>query len=365
MMAPAGSSGDLRIAVGFGDTTVVSILGELDAASAPELAAVLDGLVERGHGRISLQCDELTFIDAAGLGTLVAAQRRAGSSSGVIRVRGLSEPAYRIFEITGLIELFQAQRHEEASAPEGTDAGDPDRLALLASRLAADSARADVLADTLAHIATLAPKLIAHCDGASVTLRRGERLVTAAASDETVRHLDGVQYAERAGPCVDASDVGVQIHAPALAEERRWVPFTAAARRRGMASVLSTPLTADDQPNGALNLYSRTPDAFPAADQDLASAFAALAAMLLDRPDETTADQFDAPIRDALVSRDVIARAQGVLMERHGLGAGGAFERLLHDSIRSSTPLRVRARDVVEGTQTGPIPPEPEAPSNG
>ena len=46
----------------------------------------------------------------------------------------------------------------------------------------------------------------------------------------------------------------------------------------------------------------------------------------------------------ALTGQDVIGQAKGILMERHGIGADEAFERL----VAMSQPTNVKVRDVAE-----------------
>ena len=359
-MSAAAVSAPFGVSVRHADGAVVAVSGELDMVSAPALAAVLDALVARGHERITVECDDLSFIDAYGIRPLVAAQHQIVASNGEIHVQGLSDLAYRVFETTGLVELLHAQRRN--LQPEAPENGETDRLALQVAGLAAESERAEELVTLLSQIIALAPVIIGPCDGASVTVRRGDHLITAAASDETVRFLDRAQYTDSGGPCVDATNQGIQIHAPDLGDERRWRPFTAQAQEHAMQSVLSSPLTARGQSTGALNLYSRTPGAFLVADRTRASAFAALVAVVLQPHGETSADRFGARISDALASRDAISQAQGVLMERLGVHAEDAYEILLRDSVGTSRPLRRHALDLIEETEERAAEPERKEP---
>src|SRR5947207_15768462 len=53
-------------------------------------------------------------------------------------------------------------------------------------------------------IVSLALSVIRDADGASVSLARGGGVVTANATSEMVRELDGATYDEVRGPCIDA-----------------------------------------------------------------------------------------------------------------------------------------------------------------
>ena len=351
--------------IGFGDGAVVAVTGELDIAATPDLAAVLDALIDRGHPSLTIDASELRFIDASGLGVLAAAHARLAGAGGEIRVRGASPMAYRLFEITELTDVLHVECVDpnERREPNDTRQGDP--VAWQASRLAADSARADALADVLSRLAVLIPEIITACDGVSVTLRRPDYFMTAAASDDRARELDNIQYAVRQGPCLDAATTGAQTHAPLLADEQRWQSFTPHARERGIESILSSPLIVNDELAGALNLYSSTPESFEPIHQGVASLFAAQAALLLHEPDDpATSHEFDERVHDALASRDVIAQAQGILMERLDVDANAAFVTLRRDSVRTSVPLRVQAGDIVAETQERSTPTPPNGPAN-
>jgi hypothetical protein len=94
-----------------------------------------------------------------------------------------------------------------------------------------------------------------------------------------------------------------------------------------MHAVLSSPLLANGWPVGALNLYSRTPGAFGAKDRNRASVFAAEASVLLsDMGVDDTAEQLGRRLTEALETRELVALAQGVLMERHSISTNAAYE---------------------------------------
>lgn len=53
-------------------------------------------------------------------------------------------------------------------------------------------------------------------------------------------------------------------------------------------------------------------------------------------------------LRCALVSRDIIGQAKGILMERFQIDAAAAFDLLVELSQHSNTPVAVIARKVIE-----------------
>ena len=106
---------------------------------------------------------------------------------------------------------------------------------------------------------------MAAADGVSVSLRRNGRLSTVAASDQVILDMDTYQYATGEGPCIDASVEGRRFQTQSLADETRWPAFTPKAHSLGISAILSTPLTASQEPVGALNIYSHRPSVFGTA----------------------------------------------------------------------------------------------------
>ena len=71
--APDGFSAS--IATGD-DSCVVSLSGELDMASAPELAHALLSLPDPGPAEVVVDFSDLSFVDSSGIAVLIEAQHR-------------------------------------------------------------------------------------------------------------------------------------------------------------------------------------------------------------------------------------------------------------------------------------------------
>jgi anti-sigma B factor antagonist len=78
-----------------GDT--ITVTGELDLATAPELQALLDGI--EGPDTVTVDLGATTFVDSQGLATLTAAKQRL---DGRLRIIGAQDNVRRVFEITKL-----------------------------------------------------------------------------------------------------------------------------------------------------------------------------------------------------------------------------------------------------------------------
>jgi anti-anti-sigma factor len=81
-----------------GPLAIVTLAGELDMASAPQLAACL----AEQTADVRVDCSDLEFIDSSGLQVFVVAHRLLASRGRQLVISGLSEQCRRPFEITKL-----------------------------------------------------------------------------------------------------------------------------------------------------------------------------------------------------------------------------------------------------------------------
>lgn len=91
-----------------GDVTVVSVAGEIDVFSAPELDAELSRQIAV-PGRTPLvlvDLDEVKFMDSTGLGVLVKALTGVREASGQLELVVTSENILKLFRITQMSEVF-------------------------------------------------------------------------------------------------------------------------------------------------------------------------------------------------------------------------------------------------------------------
>jgi len=80
---------------------IVAVGGEIDIATAGQLRDQLYALAT-GSRPLIADLDQATFIDAAGLGALVGASRRAAQHGARLQVVCARPQIRRLFELTGL-----------------------------------------------------------------------------------------------------------------------------------------------------------------------------------------------------------------------------------------------------------------------
>ena len=151
---------------------------------------------------------------------------------------------------------------------------------------------------------------------------------------------------------MDNSVTGHWFHLEPFDHETRWPAFAPRANKPGINAVLSTPLVAQSQPVGQLDINSRTEAAFTAKDQELASLFATEAsAILTDAGAAVSDDRLARRQREELAARKVAALAEGVIMEREGVGQHDTVTTLQRFSLRAGHPLIEQTEDVVAMTR--------------
>jgi anti-sigma B factor antagonist len=91
------------------DPAVVTLEGELDLATAPQLRERLVELTECGVIDIVLDLTMLEFIDSTGLSVLVLVFNRTKAAGGSTVLRNPSHSVMRLLEITGLVTLFAVE----------------------------------------------------------------------------------------------------------------------------------------------------------------------------------------------------------------------------------------------------------------
>lgn len=198
------------------------------------------------------------------------------------------------------------------------------------------------------------------CDHAAISIvRRRGGIETVAATDDVPQRVDDIQYDTGQGPCLNAISTHETFMIDDLASDDRWPAFSRRAfEETGVRSMLSFRLFVREDTIGALNLYSREPDAFDEHGSAVGTVLAAHAAIALSAAQEhERAEQLE----DALRTNREIGMAMGVLMGRGGVTQDQAFATLRRASQYLHRKLRDVAAEVVE---TGQLPERPHQPEH-
>ncbi|MEV4639682.1 GAF domain-containing protein [Actinoplanes sp. NPDC049548] len=134
----------------------------------------------------------------------------------------------------------------------------PGDLAGAVAALAGTPDFASIVDRRLADIARLTAQRVAPASYASITALHGWSPVTVSVSEELIREVDEAQYADDAGPCLEALRTGTPVAVPDTAATVQWPGFHEAAPRLGLRASVSLPLYAGrGEPIAVLNVYGR------------------------------------------------------------------------------------------------------------
>jgi GAF domain-containing protein len=206
---------------------------------------------------------------------------------------------------------------------------------------------------TLRRIADLARQTVVGAVDVSVTMLDGGRPVTSVFTGELAAYLDERQYESGFGPCIEAALTGATITIPDTSDSAVHPDFARAAFRHGVTHAVSVGLPVERHCIGALNVYGAGGGGFDREAVEAVTAFAEYAAVAAANANiHASTATLARNLERALDSRAVIDQAKGVLMARHGIAAGAAFDLLSEHSQRSNRKLREIAAELVAGTQS-------------
>jgi anti-sigma B factor antagonist len=108
-----------------GQGMILTVGGEVDLATAPQLHAKLIDLLEVGEaGSILVDLSPVAFMDSTGLAVLLAADRRAQAGGRTIRLVCPAGPVRRVFRLTGaekVLSIHSSLVEAEAAQDANTD----------------------------------------------------------------------------------------------------------------------------------------------------------------------------------------------------------------------------------------------------
>lgn len=203
--------------------------------------------------------------------------------------------------------------------------------------------------------------------GAGITVvERDGQLSSRAPSAPWVAELDLRQSQLEEGPCVAATADSARGSTAAVTTPgpqtmilvtdmsaqglTLWPRWAAEALDAGVGSLMAVTMAPPDGGTAALNLYADIPDAFDLAAQLAAEAFAGQIAVGL------FGSRRSADLTTALINRDVIGQAKGILIARLSVTGEQAFRILVRASQDTNIKLADVARWLVTDAEQNPGP---------
>ncbi len=136
---------------------------------------------------------------------------------------------------------------------------------------------------------------------------------------------------------------GRHIMVPNVLEEKQY-RYPELARKTGLASLLSVPLTSRDKVIGTINIYTRDQRNFTEEEVGFVKVVAGQAAIAIENA-RLMSETLD--MKRTLETRKLVERAKGILQYKHNLTEEEAYLRLRNESRRLRRPMRDLAEAVI------------------
>jgi anti-anti-sigma factor len=93
---------------------VIGVVGEIDLATAPEVAGAVSEALATGTPEIVVDLSQVSFLDSSGIRALVESHHAANEAGARLSVRGAQSWVAKVLNITGVGALL-AEPHEQSS----------------------------------------------------------------------------------------------------------------------------------------------------------------------------------------------------------------------------------------------------------
>ena len=116
------------------------------------------------------------------------------------------------------------------------------------------------------------------------------------------------------------------------------------ARKEGLISMLSVPLTVKDKVTGVINCYTSYPHEFTETERAVLTTVANQAAICIENTELMVKTRV---IQEELETRKLVERAKGILMKRNNLTEEESFKRIRKTSMDSRKTMREVAEAIL------------------
>lgn len=237
----------------------VSIEGDLDVRTVPEVRRWVDGLIDSGCRRIVLNMANADYADSAGFGLILQEMRRMREVGGLLSLSNVSDRVYRALNLMRMVDLVPISRlgssHEVPELPAAA-------LPEWRTTFRVDAARLEVARRRLKSLLDGLP--LSENDVFDLNLASGEAVGNAVDhTDEGGVLVTVAAYADRA--VVDVADCGEGFTVPRDGDGESCDPCAERGRGIKLMRLLADSVTISPKSTGegtVVRLVKMFPDGF-------------------------------------------------------------------------------------------------------
>ena len=97
------------------EATIVSIKGDVDLYSSPQVRKSIIALTEKRAPAILVDLHNVGYMDSSGVATLVEGLQQVGKYKGKFKLFGLTSAVREVFELSRLDKVFEIYPNEDAA----------------------------------------------------------------------------------------------------------------------------------------------------------------------------------------------------------------------------------------------------------
>lgn len=90
-----------------GQVTIVSVIGSLDALTAPSLTESFGACLKAGNSKLVVDLASLDYTSSAGLRVLLNTVKEARARGGDLRLAAVQANVKKVFDLSGFVSIMQ------------------------------------------------------------------------------------------------------------------------------------------------------------------------------------------------------------------------------------------------------------------
>jgi anti-anti-sigma factor len=87
--------------------TVLSLMGSIDAMTAPKITEFIQGQIARGNNKLVMDMSGVDYTSSAGLRVLLGAIKETRAQSGDLRLTGIQPDVQKVLNLSGFTNILK------------------------------------------------------------------------------------------------------------------------------------------------------------------------------------------------------------------------------------------------------------------
>lgn len=91
----------------IGNVTIISLIGSIDAMTAPKITEFIQGQIAKGNIRLVADFSGVDYTSSAGLRVLLGAIKESRAQSGDLRLAGVRPDVFKVLNLSGFTNILK------------------------------------------------------------------------------------------------------------------------------------------------------------------------------------------------------------------------------------------------------------------